>query len=103
MTAFASGPPGYSPPALGDRPLVTLLPRPLLRAALVGLGLSLALGACGRRGPLEAPPNGRALPGDEAARPGTEVPGAITPLGRTRGSRQPIVPPKEPFILDPIL
>jgi len=76
---------------------------PHLRALLLGLGLAVALGACGRRGPLEAPPVGRALPASEAAREQDQGPSTLSPVGRPRGNRQPITVPKEPFILDPIL
>ena len=108
MTPFASGPPGYSPPAASlAHPGARLVPpsptRLLLRALVLGLGLAVALGACGRRGPLEAPLGGQALPGDELAREGQQAPPTIAPVGRTRGGRQPITVPKEPFILDPIL
>ena len=108
MTPIASGRPRYSPPILGDRRFVTrlLVTRPspsLLRALLLGVGLTAALGACGRRGPLEAPPPGRALPASEAAREQDQGPSTISPVGRPRGNRQPITVPKEPFLLDPIL
>ena len=65
--------------------------------------ITVALGACGRRGPLEAPPDGRALPASEAAREQDQGPSTISPVGRPRGNRQPITVPKEPFLLDPIL
>ena len=74
-------------------------------ALLLTVAACLALGACGRRGPLEphpdAPPEQRAKPaadGDAAAQ---------TPRPSIGGSRRtlssPIPPPRRDFILDKIL
>ena len=63
-------------------------------AALALLALAaVSLGACGRRGALEPPPDPSALakaPDDPTA-----------PLGRTKVP--PITPPQGAFILDPLL
>ena len=76
-----------------------MIARRFLVAGLVALTLS----GCGRKGPLEPPP-GAAIakpviePG-EAAKPGITTPGSLKP----KKKRTTIVPPKDPFILDPIL
>ncbi|MHB2169456.1 LPS translocon maturation chaperone LptM [Alsobacter sp. R-9] len=79
------------------------------RIVVVALLLGAALSACGRKGPLEPPPGaaGEAKPDplsqqNESATPGvkTLVP-TVTPVGSRRG--KPITPPKDDFILDPIL
>ena len=81
--------------------MIPSLPAPL-KALLLCTLLALALAACGVRGPLEPPPNPGAptTAGDPAAA-GAGRP--ASPFGVSRGRRAPIVPPKEPFILDPIL
>ena len=73
------------------------------RRFLIGGLLALMLGGCGRKGPLEPPP-GAAIPPplaepDAAAKPGITSPGAL----KVKKKRTTIVPPKTPFILDPIL
>lgn len=93
---------------------------------LVALGLvALAVSACGRRGSLEAPPDGaaprqtssRALPAaaatvapSSAVQDGDELPpsavtegGTGAPLTTTKGAKRGYVIPKDPFILDPLL
>jgi len=76
------------------------LTRPFL---LIGLVLVLGLGGCGRRGPLE-PPETAAK--QQATQPATEtganLPGVPSPKGQSKRP-PPITPPKEPFILDPLL
>jgi predicted small lipoprotein YifL len=57
-------------------------------------GLALGVSGCGRAGPLEAPPNPHAT-----ATPSSDNPTA----GLTRPKSAPIVPPKQPFLLDPLL
>jgi predicted small lipoprotein YifL len=79
------------------------------RMLMVGM-VVLALGACGRRGPLEAPPDaavtaqqGRQVQAqaevDEELR--DEVVPSPTPTPRRRSRAYTV--PKEPFILDPLL
>jgi predicted small lipoprotein YifL len=79
------------------------------RIVMAGM-VVLALGACGRRGPLEAPPDaavtvqqGRQAQAqtevDEELR--DEVVPSPTPTPRRRSRAYTI--PKEPFILDPLL
>ena len=62
----------------------------MVRVALVAvLVAAFGLSACGRRGPLEAPPNARAVTNDENAAAVAQDPKA----GKPNGS----------FILDPLL
>lgn len=88
------------------------LSRPLLALSALAL-LSLALAGCGRRGPLELPPEtqarGEALKAQEAARPRSgprPAPGAEDGRGPppaipgTIGHRPP---DQYPFLLDPLL
>ena len=84
---------------------MTVSARPLLQAAVLGATLVFVLSACGRRGPLEAPPDGKAIPGNpnEIAQPEAPEQNITSPLGRSQSRRTPIVPPKTPFILDPLL
>jgi predicted small lipoprotein YifL len=56
-------------------------------------GLALLAAGCGRRGPLEPPPNPSATP----------TPSSDTGEPATHRKEQPITPPKTPFLLDPIL
>lgn len=68
------------------------------RIVAVGLVLGTLLAGCGRRGALEPPPGGKALPDDEAAETRAGEP------DRFGGKkRQPIQKPKDPFVLDPLL
>jgi predicted small lipoprotein YifL len=59
---------------------------------VLAVGLALVASGCGRKGPLEPPPNPSATP---------------TPDGDTgapsRHKVQPITPPKTPFVMDPLL
>jgi len=66
------------------------------RAALVLIvGLALIASGCGRRGPLEAPPNPSATPTPESS-------SDPTALG-VKHKSTPITIPKTPFVLDPLL
>jgi predicted small lipoprotein YifL len=56
-------------------------------------GLALLAAGCGRRGPLEPPPNPSATP----------TPSSDTGAPATHHKETPVTPPKTPFILDPIL
>jgi predicted small lipoprotein YifL len=66
--------------ALSDRSLLSI-------ALVVGLVAAMSLSACGRRGPLEAPPYARAIAGDPVDETGEPVPPK----------------PDNDFILDPLL
>ena len=71
--------------------------KPALRtvvAALVALGLT----ACGRIGPLEPPPDANA-----PAKPAATTPEAAASPAIGKPKIPPIVPPNQPFILDPLL
>jgi predicted small lipoprotein YifL len=76
---------------------VTLAPSPISARRVVALflvvGLALGASSCGRRGPLEAPPDPSAV-----AKP-TDDPLAAA----THHKETPITPPKAPFVLDPLL
>jgi predicted small lipoprotein YifL len=61
-------------------------------AALLALGLA----GCGRYGPLEPPPDANAPP-----KPASSNPANMSALSHP--SIPPIVPPKQPFFLDPLL
>jgi predicted small lipoprotein YifL len=74
----------------------------LLSSAIV---LALALGGCGRRGPLEPPP-GSVEAQQEAAEERGETLSNVTipPVGKGASRKTPpIRAPKEPFLLDPLL
>lgn len=79
------------------------LGRAILIAGVLGLGLT----ACGRRGPLEPPPNAtnaidlpdRDIGGDEDPNPGASA----TPFGRPPKANRNFTVPEKPFVLDPIL
>jgi predicted small lipoprotein YifL len=84
-------------------------PSPARTAILLVLGCAtaLALSGCGRKGPLEPPPgavNAKSNPLEEKEidpeAPKPVIP-SIAPVGSKKGKR--IEPPKEKFILDPIL
>ena len=74
----------------------------LLGSALV---LALALGGCGRRGPLEPPPGSLQAQQEAAEAKGEELSNVtIPPIGKGSSRKTPqIRAPKEPFILDPLL
>ncbi len=73
---------------------------------VIGL-LGLALAACGRRGPLEPPPDAKnavALPDQQiGAVENTANPMEASPLGRPARRNRPIEVPEKPFVLDPLL
>ena len=73
------------------------LPTRALSLVLI-VGLALVASGCGRRGPLEPPPNASATP-----TPTPSPTGDADVLGAQHHKAQPIVPPKTPFVLDPIL
>ena len=68
--------------------LLTLKPR----AALLTVAAALVLAGCGRRGDLEPPPNPNAV----------QTPANKHDMQPHRAS-QKIVPPTQPFVLDPLL
>jgi len=92
---------------------------------LAALGLvALVVSACGRRGSLEAPPDGAALrpsnsravaqgavasstsavqDGDELSPAAVAGGGFDTPLTTSRGAKRGYVIPRDSFILDPLL
>lgn len=77
-----------------------------LKVGFVAISLALAVGACGRRGPLEAPVGGRAIPGEDNAQQEEQAanPGAISnPIGQAPRRSEPIKPPSGPFVLDFLL
>jgi predicted small lipoprotein YifL len=69
--------------------------------------IALAMGGCGRRGPLEAPPTAEADKGKATATINEKVPSedafANNPLGRPARTNRAITIPKQDFILDPLL
>ncbi len=73
---------------------------------VVGL-LGLALAACGRRGPLEPPPNAKNaidLPDQQTgAVENTFNSTEASPLGKAPKRNRPIEVPEKPFVLDPLL
>jgi len=78
------------------------------RAVLVAGLLALALGACGRRGPLEPPPNAKNaidLPDQQTGAVENAVPNVTdaSPLGRPPKRNKAIEVPEKPFLLDPLL
>ena len=84
------------------------------RALVLTGALLLILSACGRRGPLEAPPDARApaaatasaqpVEQDADGLPETVLPSATpTPPQSSRAARRNYTVPTEPFILDPLL
>jgi len=83
---------------------VTLAPSPISARRVVALflvvGLALGASSCGRRGPLEPPPNASAVAPTPAPTPkSTDDPLAAA----THHKDAPITPPKTPFALDPLL
>jgi predicted small lipoprotein YifL len=73
---------------------------------VVGL-LGLALAACGRRGPLEPPPNAKnaiELPDQQTgAVENTFNSTEASPLGKPAKRNKPIEIPEKSFVLDPLL
>jgi predicted small lipoprotein YifL len=78
-----------------------------LKPVLVAGLLALSLAACGRKGPLEPPPNAGAaieLPDAQTGAAETSF-GEVSPLSRSGGrGRDRVIPvPDKPFVLDPLL
>jgi predicted small lipoprotein YifL len=78
------------------------------RAVLVAGLLALALGACGRKGPLEAPPNTTGaidLPDSQIGAVENNTGGIsdTSILARPAKSSRAITVPEKPFLLDPLL
>ena len=71
-----------------------------LLALLLVLGVALGASSCGRRGPLEPPPNASAVAPTPAATP---KPSDDPLAAATHHKEPPITPPKTPFALDPLL
>jgi predicted small lipoprotein YifL len=76
-------------------------PSPRRRAATLAALVAFGLAACGRYGPLEPPPDASAAAKPAApAAPATSA-DALSP--QVKPKIPPIVPPNQPFILDPLL
>ncbi|WP_332691322.1 LPS translocon maturation chaperone LptM [Bosea sp. (in: a-proteobacteria)] len=78
------------------------------RAVLLAGLLGLALSACGRKGPLEAPPNSKsaiALPDQQIGAVENTPPTAMdaSPLGKPPKTNKAITIPESAFVLDPLL
>lgn len=77
------------------------------RALLVVGVLGLALAACGRKGPLEAPPtatNAIDLPDDQIGAVENRVPETTTsPIAKPPKANRAITIPNKSFVLDPLL
>ena len=71
------------------------------RAAAVAALVALGLAACGRYGPLEPPPDANAPAKPAAADANATTADALNP--QLKQKIPPIVPPNQPFILDPLL
>ncbi len=71
---------------------------PRCRAAALAALVAFGAAACGRIGPLEPPPDANAPPKPAATTPEESAGSAI---GKPK--IPPIVAPKQPFILDPLL
>jgi len=92
--------------------------RPIDRSILIALAvvmMAAALGACGRKGPLDAPPSAALTPPPAAARPSlgdendslASQSGAAAPARPQAAARQAAAPPPQPaktsFFLDFLL
>ncbi|SIQ60818.1 MULTISPECIES: lipoprotein [unclassified Bosea (in: a-proteobacteria)] len=78
------------------------------RALLVVGLLGVALGACGRKGPLEPPPNVSGavdLPDNQVGAQPSDVPeiGSASVLAKPAKANRAITVPNKPFILDPLM
>lgn len=73
-------------------------------AGVAVLALALCCAGCGRKGALEPPP-GAAVggPADAGSSTVQDVSGNGSGLPMKRPKKVPIRPPKEPFILDPLV
>jgi hypothetical protein len=74
---------------------------PVSRLILAGIAL-LSLGACGRRGAPEPPPNPAAAQQQSAPADAT-LPSPVGAPNKAASPRTPFEKPKRPFILDPLL
>lgn len=77
-----------------------------LKIGIVVVSLALAMAACGRKGPLEAPVGGKAIPGEDNAQPEDQQankPAIGNPIGQPQQRSEPIKPPSGPFVLDFLL
>lgn len=72
-----------------------------LKMFVLSLGLSLALSACGTKGPLEPPPSAATEPAKKS-KPDDGL-GDIPTLGQKKTESKPIEAPKQPFIFDFLL
>ncbi|MGD0641954.1 MAG: lipoprotein [Roseiarcus sp.] len=74
-------------------------------ALLLIVGLALGASGCGRRGPLEAPPNASAVatPAPTPSPSPTAASSDDPTASMTHHKEAPITPPKTPFVLDPLL
>lgn len=72
---------------------------------LFAAGLALTASACGRKGPLEPPPGGKDIPGEENQQPSDreEQAQSLNPLSQRPKRPPPVKPPNTPFVLDAIL
>jgi predicted small lipoprotein YifL len=86
---------------------VSLLTSRSLKIGVLALSLALVAAGCGRRGPLEAPTGGKAIPGEDNAQPETQsretAPAVGNPIGQPQRRNEPIKPPTGPFVLDFLL
>jgi predicted small lipoprotein YifL len=77
------------------------------RTVLLAGFLGLALTACGRKGPLEPPPDAKNaidLPAEQTgAVENTFNATDASPLGKPPKRNKPIEVPEKPFVLDPLL
>lgn len=71
------------------------------RISLVATALVLALAACGRRGPLEPPPDPSAPKQQKADDSEQSLLPTASPTGRKKAKGYTV--PNQPFILDPLL
>ncbi len=78
-------------------------------AAFAGLAAALALGGCGRRGPLDPPPSALAAPAPDQPALGENPDPNMTGFRRAPSSTVtaqptgPLPPDKRTFILDPLI
>jgi predicted small lipoprotein YifL len=96
----------YSAPAIRSRRLparTAFFPAPRRRAAALAALLALGLAACGRYGPLEPPPDAGAAAKPALATPAANATTADALNPQLKQKIPPIVPPNQPFILDPLL
>ncbi len=71
------------------------------RAAALAALVAFGLAACGRYGPLEPPPDASAPAKPAAPASSATTADALNP--QLKQKIPPIVPPNQPFILDPLL